>query len=239
MTLSTFNTSFNEACCFLGEINLLKSKGIKFLNKDDVSQEFKSMSQKNDYFNLYRCAIKNFDYDFLLYDDSIFQFSFKILQEKMPSIRFAFFQNPSEFKTYTEYLEHLRGLNIVTTESDEDIGDSLFEEYQQYLTEQSINSSSICIRYDVDAKNYSPLIHSTAHFHIGHVNNIRIPCDRILTPFKFVLFVIKHAFYHKWKDLIESNNKLLMDQLITAKSKCINLKSTHWTTHEAKELFIS
>ena len=109
MSISSFNSSYKDALTLLDNVKLLKSNGIKVINRDGVSQEFKTASQKNDYFKLYKSAISNFDYDILLIDDSILQYSFIDSGDLLPSIRYAYFQNPQEFKTYEDFLEFLRG----------------------------------------------------------------------------------------------------------------------------------
>jgi len=239
MSIGAFNTSLKEAQIFLSNVNLFKSLGIKVINKDDVSQEFKSASQKNDYFKLYKCALANFDYDILLSDDSIFQFSYKVNRGHLPFIRYAFFQNPQEYKSYEEYLENLRELGIVEEETNEEIGNSFENDYQQFLTEQNVNTSSTSIRYDLDYSNYQPLVHSVSHLHIGHANNIRIPCDKILTPLKFTVFVLKHVYYYQWKDLVETGNVYLSECLKSTKLNCPQLTAAHWKVTETKELFLT
>jgi hypothetical protein len=239
MSTVAFNSSLKEAQTLLNNIQLFKSIGVKVINKDDVSQEFKTASQKGDYFQLYKCAKTNFDYDILLSDDSLFQFSYKFLPGQLPQIRYAFFQNPQEFKSYEQYLELLRSKNIIEEETNEEIGNAFEEEYQQFLTEQNLNTSSISIRYDFDNDNYKPLIHSVSHLHIGHQNNIRIPCDKILTPLKFSVFILKHVYYYKWKDLVESGNAYLSHCLDNSKHTCLPLLTTHWQAIETKELFLS
>jgi hypothetical protein len=238
MSLAAFNSSLRESKVFLNKINLFKSQGIKILSRDDVSQEFKTASQKDDYFQLYKCAIMNFDYDILLLDDSIFQYTYKDIPGKLPSLRFAYFQNPQEYKSYEEFLDYLRDKNIIEEETNEEIGNDFEEDYQQFLTEQNVNTSSISIRYDLDAGNYKPLIHSTSHIHIGHQNNIRIPCNKILTPLKFTVFVLKHVYYYQWKELVEDENSHLIRSL-DAKLACVSLTSESWTDIENKELFLS
>lgn len=239
MQLSQFESSIQECKEFLLKIKILKAKGIKNINKDDVSQEFKTASQKASYLDIYQCAIRNFDYDFLLHDDSFFQFSFRGNSSEFPSMRFAYFQNPYDYKSYKDFILELRDLGYINNETDEEIGEIFWEDYQQYLSEQDINSSSVSIRYDVDLKNYSPLIHSVSHFHIGHRNDVRIPCDRVVTPLKFVIFVIKHAYYHVWKQLVESGSEPLLNSLKNAKNKCTPLTIDFWADNEKSELFIS
>ncbi len=221
-------------------MGLLKSTGIKVINQDDVSGEFKSASQNKDYFQLYKCALRNFDYDFLLQDDSIFQFSYRFDSTGSNSyIRFAFFQNPQEYKSYSEFLQYLREVGYLTDETDEEVGEIYVEDYQQYVSEQAINTTSTSIRYDFDPKNYTPSIHSISHMHIGHHNDIRIPCSIILTPIKFCVFVIKHIYYGTWKYHVESGSAAWKTRIKTSKLHCTKLTPSQWANQEDEELFLS
>ncbi|ALL05961.1 hypothetical protein AQ505_10930 [Pedobacter sp. PACM 27299] len=240
MSEMNFSNSVKEVQSFLKEIGLFKEQGVKVINRDDVSGEFKNASQKADYFNLYKVALRNFDYDILLKDDSIFQFSYKFNGSSPPDIRFAFFQNPRQYKSYDDFLEILTEKGLIEKEGNESISDLLEEEYQQFLTEQNINESSTSIRFDVDATAYKPLIHSTAHFHIGHKNNVRIPCKIILSPLKFSIFIIKHVYYTVWKTKIGEPTGILATSLSNSKSTCLKLHPLSWDQiTEQKEMFFS
>jgi hypothetical protein len=181
MTVGKFQTSLEDAKKLLEKIDLFRQKGIKQINTTGVSDEFKTASQKADYFQVYKTAKKNFDYDFLLKDESFFQFEFKPRPHPhdCPIVRYAFFQNPQEYKSYRDYLLEQE----IIQENDSEDDEIFREEYEQFLIEQQLNLSSTTIRFDVDIQNYRPRIHSFAHIHIGHKSDIRIPCDKILTPF--------------------------------------------------------
>ncbi|MDR6195894.1 DUF2290 domain-containing protein [Siphonobacter sp. SORGH_AS_0500] len=237
MNIEAFSTSFRMSYKLIEDIGLLRQKGIKVLHKDDVSPEFKRISQKRDYFLTYKTAIKNFDYDFLLEDQSIFQFSYTCVEGAIFNFRYAFFQNPQEYVSYQDFLLSHDLINDFQTV--EDVGAMFYSEYEQFLTEQQINTSSTSIRYDLDFKNYSPLIHSTSHIHIGNYNDIRIPCDKIITPYKFTLFVLKHCYYYKWKELISQDGMLSKIGLDTAKNSCTKLQERNWSSDEKYELFIT
>lgn len=240
MTLANFYISLQSTEKLLIDIDFLKMKGIKSINKDGVSSEFKSVCQKNDYFKTYRTGLLNFDFDFLLKDDSFFQFSFVESNKNIPpEIRYSFYQNPQEFKTIEEFVFSLQEQDINLEGTPEEIYGILHEEYQQYLSEQQINSANTTIRYDVDETSYTPLIHSVSHFHVGHMNHVRIPCDKIITPLKFVLFTLKHVYYYEWKDLIQNEKSFLKDVLHKEKTFCSSLDAPHWADDEMLELFLT
>ncbi len=232
MNEGAFIASLKEAELYLKNIEALKSSGVKKLN--DFSDEFKKASQQRDYYNAYKVAKRNLDYNFLLNDDSFFQFSFERNESGLPSVRYAFFQNPQEYIDYGEYILEFVKEDLLV------VGELFREEYEQYLTELQINSASIPIRYDLDVKNYKALIHSVSHIHIGHMNDVRIPCNKIISPKKFALFVIKHSNYSLWKDLIEGENSYTINLLATAKVACVNLEATYWNIPlEGQELFLT
>jgi hypothetical protein len=240
MTLAKFKTSLIEAESLLRSFDLLRQKGVKSLNDIGVSNEFKMASQSHDYFNAYKTGLRHFDYDFLLRDESFFQFEFKPNSNfnGFPDIRYAFFQNPQEYKTYVEFLAELNLLEgIVNIE--EEIGDMFQDAYDQFLIEQQVSLRSVTIRFDTDFKNYKPLIHSVAHIHIGYNNSIRIPCDKVLTPLNFVVFVLKHTYYNIWRELIEKEDKTLLDCISSVKGSCENLENDKWEAKEKNELFIT
>lgn len=239
MNTQDFKTSLNHVEKLLKNLGLLRQRGVKSISESGVSNEFKKASIKDDYFAAYKIALERFDYDYLLFDQSFFQFQFNPNSDLsgFPDIRYAFFQNPQEFITYKEYLIEN---DLLTEESSEElIGDTFQDLYEQYLIEQQLNLKSCSIRFDVDFKNYRPLVHSVAHMHIGHNNDIRIPCDKLLTPEKFAIFVLKQTYYSHWRGFIDSNNFTILECLNSSKNKCFPLESEKWDEMEKKELFIT
>lgn len=239
MNLSNFEISIKESKNLLKKTYFFKEIGVKSINNEGVSDAFIKASYKSNYFDAYKAGIENKDYDILLIDNSFFQFEFKQNANHFPLVRFAFFQNPQLYISYEDYLNILRQDGIIEIETNDEIGDSLTEEYEQFLLEQEMNPLTTTIRYDVDITAYKPLVHSTAHLHIGHSNNIRIPCDKILTPLNFVLFVLKHTYYSEWKILLKKNNKELEEAIKRAKKSCTKIVGKYWLTGEQDELFLT
>jgi hypothetical protein len=161
---TSFKLSVVDTLKLLKGFGIYKGKGDKAIG--DHSEEFKKASRGNRHTDIYQIAIKNNDYEVLLYDDSIFQFGIK-----NNIIRYAFIQNPQHFFKKDDYLSSIYGADELLTFSEEDlIGllDSIQEdEYEQFLNEQDLNLESHIIRYDLDLKGYDPLIHSCSHIHIG------------------------------------------------------------------------
>lgn len=244
MNQAIFIDSLKKTKKLLKELRLSKHEGIKNTFKDGVSEEFRKASQQKDYFKLFKTAVKNFDYDLMMYDESIFQFSFlKKKQNPIPEIRFAFFQNPQLYISYSDYLKYLQKENLIDEDEDlEDIGMLYENEYNQFCIEQQLNTSNTTIRFDVDEPRHAPLIHSVAHFHFGHVTTVRIPCDKIITPLGFVVFILKHCYYKEWKNLIKTKDKSLIEILNNQRKHFPLLKSLKqpcWHDDEEKELYVS
>jgi hypothetical protein len=228
MNIASLQSSLVDGIACLKELGLYKSKGVKLIYKDGVSDDFKKSSLSGDYLKIYQTAIENLDYDVLLIDDSIFQFE---IDEE--GARFAYFQNPSDYVSYQDFI--LKYFDDYTPEHE----DHFLIEYEQFRNEQNINASAITIRYDLDSPNYNPNIHSISHYHIGNQNNVRIPCDKIITPLSFILFVIKHVYYYEWKEAIENKNTVLNDFLDASKNECKNLEIAKWIDIEKREFFLT
>lgn len=241
MNEAIFTSSLSIAGQLLKDVDILRHNGIKKLYSNGVSNHFLKASLSEDYFKMYKVAIQNFDYDFLLEDQSIFQFTFERKHSSgILDLRYAYFQNPTQFKTYEEYLDHLRMQGIIEDESNEEIGDSLLEEYEQFLIEQQVNQAATTIRFDLDTANYKALVHSTAHIHFGHNNMIRVPCDKFITPVNFIIFVLKHVYYYKWKEMINGNHADLKRYLDDARVSCSTLPNNFWNSNiETKELYLT
>lgn len=232
MTLGKFNSSINESLVLLNNFNLLKSKGSK--GNGVYSEEFLKISKGNNIVETYKCAIKNEDYDVLLKDESIIQF-----QKVKDDLRYAFIQNPYKYFSKEEYVT----LIYTAEDLDELIDFSIEElinenEYEQFLNEQKLNSTSNYFRYDCSPAGYKPLVHSFSHFHIGMNENVRIPTSKIITPLKFTKFCIKNTYYDLWKSEFDLNPNF-EQEVIKMKKDCLSLPSNKWSNIENNDLFLS
>ena len=233
MNITQFNISFQDSTTLLKDLNLFKNKGVK---KDaEYSVESKKISKKNKHKEIYEVIIENLDYDILLVDDSVFQFSFG------DDIRYSFIQNPIEFVSKKDYLSEFFSLDeIINIETDEleSIMNLIDEsDYEQYLNEQAINTKSNYIRYDVSESGYQPLIHSYSHVHFGMNEHLRIPCSKIITPLKFVMFCIKVTYYFNWKEAMETIQGF-EEKISESKSLCEPLGDEFWKACEEFDLHL-
>ena len=183
---------------------LLKASvnNLKNASTEKYSDEFKKVSKGDAYFPTYKCAIENDDYDFLLVDQSFFQFSYDYSAEKgCEIIRFAFYPSVTEY-SYEAFLVEQLGENI------EKCGSEYYELYQQYISEQTPMIRT-AFRYDYDRSLYKKQNHSAAHIHFGNEENIRIPTNSQLKPTAFVKMVMEYYYYNQWKVKIEEHDKMV------------------------------
>lgn len=176
--------------------NSLKKLEFKKIN---FSKEFIEISQNDNYKEIYEVARRNNDYDIIILDDgAIFQFSYSTNNKnEITEIRYAYFQAPIDIISYEKFLEHMEfDIRVY--------GDSFYEEYEQYKSELPMKDFVTPIRYDFSIPEYKYVKHPVSHLHIGHNNEIRIPMSVIITPFEFVLFILRHIYYIEWKGDIEN-----------------------------------
>ena len=202
-------------------MDLYKSTGTKDIGNH--SSAFKKISRSGNHIEIYQTAIQELDYEILLKDDSIFQFS---------PTRYAFIQNPNISVTKEDLLSTVYTPDELMNINEDDYN-TLLEgiteiEIEQFKSEQNFNIHAHMIRYDIDAINHKPLQHAYSHLHIGNNDNIRIPCSKLLTPLTFVLFVLKHTYPIK--------QELYEKRLSTYKGDAVPKK--YWDSKEEQELYI-
>lgn len=229
------SSSVAGAILLLKEIGIYKGSGYKGVgNHSDTS---KKVAKSNRHTDIYLTAIQNHDYEILLFDDSIFQFS--ALQNEL---RYSFIQNPNIHLSKEAYLETILApedlLKLDSSELDSLISSIDENEFEQFLNEQDLNIAANLIRYDFSRVGYVPLIHSCSHIHVGLNPSFRIPCSRVMTPLAFTIFSIKHTYYHFWKDSVNRiphfNTKIL-----DSKNLCLGLQNADWNDVEKTEFFLS
>jgi hypothetical protein len=236
MTTSGFMMSFNGIEKLLKEFNLYRMKGVKSLYKNGVSADFKNNSIKEDYFVCYSTGLNNHDYDFLLKDESYFQFEYDN-SGKHIEIRYAFFQNPVDYKSYDEFITEVI-ISSGLANSIEEAGAIFEPEYEQFLNEQEIKNKYLTVRYDVDYPNYHPIVHSVSHLHIGHQNHLRIPLDKFMTPLRFAVFIIKNVYYREWKTIVETKPHYINQILRKCSNGEVLLNSSSWNNIEKLDIHL-
>ncbi|WP_339241298.1 DUF2290 domain-containing protein [Paenibacillus sp. FSL F4-0243] len=234
MNIASISTSINLVPKLLKESGLFKdsNKTRKFtLEFGKYSEEFVSVCQSDDYDSIYKVAMKNMDYDFLLMDDSILQFSCTSDTDTLDEgiIRYAFYENPRTYRTYEEFLSDLDATY-------EECGDEFLQYYEQEISEAKLKSYVTPIRYDYNYELYTPIEHSISHIHLGHNNNVRVATSKILTPAKFVSFVLRNVYTKKWINAYR--NDAFKEICLTAHQTCHPINTAYFTSEEKKLLHI-
>lgn len=174
------------------------------------------------YQDSYKEAIRLNYYNFMLFDDAFFQFSYRE-GENGAKIRLAYYPPPfisnekiSEFKEEPELL------------------DQLFDEATLLIDKPPI-------RYDLDFENHMPCKHPTAHLHVGAFSKNRWPVRVILSPETFSLFIYKHYYPEPWygfeKCTVDSDFDNDLDhKYASALARCTQLDSVYFTDLEKRHL---
>ncbi|TYQ13103.1 UNVERIFIED_CONTAM: hypothetical protein Cloal_4152 [Acetivibrio alkalicellulosi] len=235
MNLAAIFDSMSNVKSILKETELFKLENRtrkKSITIDKFSDEFIKISQKTEYDILYKTAMKYGDYDYILTDDSFFQFSCTLNNEDLEtgSIRYAYFQNPREYPTYNDFLKE-NGFSY------HDCGDELLFEYEQEIAESKFRAVIYPIRYDYDYKLYKPIHHAISHLHIGHESNIRITLSKIITPEKFVIFVLRNIYRKHWSKAF-NNSQEFRELCMKCKLKCAEVKDMFFSEEEKNFLHL-
>ena len=235
MTINSLLTALDEVKYLLSEANILKyentSRARSIVNAK-LSAEFLSIMHSDDYDNIYKTAMKNNDFDFVLFDDSFIQFSAikgenELLDGK---IRYAYFPNPRSYQTYIGFLEE-------NDMSYEDAGDAFIEEYEQHISEAKLKDFVTPIRYDYDHGSYDMINHPVSHLHIGREENIRIPLSKVLSPQAFIVLIIKNIYFEYWKKaILKDDFKLVFER---SKQKCTTIEDELFAEFEKLQLYLS
>ncbi|MGG0639317.1 DUF2290 domain-containing protein [Bacillus altitudinis] len=235
MIVASLLDSLNDAKRILkwAEVYKETNKSRKMsLDFSKFSVQFISKFQGSDYDLIYKTAMQNMDYDFLLVDDSFFQFSCTVMEgaSNNISVRYAYYENPRSYITYIQFLE---SIDLTYKEC----GDELLLEYEQEIDESRLKHSVTPFRYDYDFKSYDPIHHPVSHIHIGHNNNVRIAFDKVMTPAKFVMFVLRNTYRKQWKNAFQQDR--FRDLCLSTKNSCIEIDDSLFKREERDFLFLT
>ncbi|AVK83602.1 hypothetical protein C3943_08470 [Lysinibacillus sp. B2A1] len=234
MNEATLLNSINDCKKILKELDLLNEYNMSrpnSLSMNKFSEEFIKLSQKKDYEKIYVTAMKNRDYDFLLNDDSFIQFSCKLEKDlRKSTIRYAYYENPRNIKTYKEFL--------IEFDLGEDTDGILLEDYEQYKAESLLKNSITPIRYDYDGEQFVPIHHPVSHIHIGHNNEVRIPMNKVITPLKFIIFLMGNVYRKKWIEKLENNHDFKQN-ILRVKNNSFQLDNKLFSVEEEKLLYLT
>lgn len=231
-----FTASLNDVRKFLKETSLFKADGPHPVGV--YSRNFMDVCRSGRHLDIYQAIRDNLDYEFVLKDDSFFQFC-----RKDRYLRMSYIENPNITCSREDFLKavilDMDGTEPIDNATLADLVDD--EEYEQYLNELEANANLLYIRYDFDEKGYVPLVHSCSHIHIGMRESIRIPLSKVITPLQFVIFSTKLAYPDVWRRYHESSpdKEAASERLRKIKNQNESLDESVWDGIEESELYLS
>ena len=219
-------TSIEEVLKYLDavEISYDTTYKRKSLQPQKYSDAYYQTFHDGDYTKSFIVASENRDFDIMLEDGSLFQFT----SRNENDIHYSFLHRIENNLSFDEFYD------IYAT--DENI-DTIEQDYEYYLAGDKEKLYTCPIRYDVAESEYKEIYHAYAHLHIGIDTDIRIPVDKVLSPMHFVDFVIKHMYKTRWDNAYAHNEKFkeLVDCL---KTQAENIDDAHFTQEEKNLLYI-
>ncbi len=218
---SDFCTNIKSCVALLTEIDFLAQ--VHCMTSLNVSPEFKSEARRgHSYRHLYSLGMRKHDYNFVIKDNAFFQF---YKNDEPFTLRYAYYPNPNLFIQYQEERK-IASDWLENGEIDE-------REYDQLLAEDScLSGDTPPIRYDVSYIQYNAKYHPTAHFHIGTLTENRWPVRRILSPYAFLLAILKHYYVRLWIE----KNETVAEEFCKELDTCEILSDEYFTESECKHL---
>lgn len=221
MNFREFSISREEVKNLLNKHKLLKDS---YFYKKPLSKKYIKYKKKDDFLLFYNSSIENFDYHFLLFDNSFIQLEF---DEEKSFIRYLYCPFPFDFLTYEEFLIELENNNI------------FYEEpefiYEQLLEKASLKEPCFLIRYDYEEL-YNSGTHSVSHFHIGCANQIKLTTSTMIAPLCFIMFILKQIYCDKWPLLLRDRD--FVNLYKRNKRNCDNIKDCFFDILDKSELYL-
>lgn len=135
----------------------------------------------------------------LAHDEKWFHIQFEDLSiiqfQNYPSPSYHLIECPLDVPPLGEFLETMDLDYRARHRSD------IVELYNEAIDTASLRKYVTPIRYDRDFRSYRRGVHPAAHLHIGLDNNIRLALPREMTPWSFLLFVVRQRYPDKWERL--------------------------------------
>ncbi|WMN15454.1 DUF2290 domain-containing protein [Pseudomonas piscis] len=220
-----FSRSIRKCIDIAAELALLEQCGPA--HSLDASGDFKKASRRVDYYReLYDVGTRNQDFNFMLKDQSFFQFS---EQRGGEDFRFAYYPNPYSFVEYKS--ERVAASELLES------GDITDLEFDQLISECNFTSDIPLIRYDYSPGQYCQKYHPAAHFHIGFRSENRWPVKRALTPVAFFLKILSHYYINAWRGAESPDGTNYLEQRYRMEvNACALLEINYFSEEESQRL---
>lgn len=174
---------------------LFRAAGLNFrMNADfSVTPAIIRIQRELSYEKMWKAAYDNSWFHIQFDDLSMIQF------QQMPSPSYHFLECPLDAPSQRDLLTAL-GMEY---RNRHDAG--FLELYAEAVETAGSRRHVTPIRYDRDFGSYRSGVHPAAHLHIGLDNDVRLGLPREMTPFAFLLFVIRQKYPANWERVLDSN----------------------------------
>lgn len=217
MKNNDFNSNLRQVQNLLSSFSLLKDATRMFTLP---KTKYYNINSTNDFVEIYRRELLEFNYSFLLKDDSFFQFYYEKENDIISKLRYTFFQFPYDIPDYEQFVKEICHCKL--SES----GYQFSENYSQSLDEANLKEYLMILRYDYSEKDYKEGVHSVSHIHIGYSNSMRLTIDKQISPYTFTLFVLKQIYHSEWMEIMEDN--AFRKILSYSKENCSSLEESRF-----------
>ncbi|MEO5369959.1 MAG: DUF2290 domain-containing protein [Magnetococcus sp. DMHC-1] len=142
------------------------------------NNKHKSIALKNNsYYSTYKELVDTNNYNLKMLDGALIQMTYEFTDNTISKHRLAFFPSP--------FLEEFQNNPDIYIE------DEIFAE----VIKKNIVPFPLRFDFDADKNSFIELNHPKSHLTLGQYKNCRIPVSAPLTPYHFIVFILRH-FYH-------------------------------------------
>ena len=196
---------------------------------DHYSSRVREIARAGSHYEILTEIWNTHSYDFLLNDESIFQF-----HKTGKNLRYCFMQNPRVKVSWEVFLEKNNVKEEELAPEDLEIYSALYENGDDESCYKHIEYP-VYLRYDLSVEQYQECFHPYSHLHVGLHNEIRFPISRELTPEMFAQIAIKMTYPELWREKIEKNE--ILESFKIVKKGCVEVPKENWSELDKCDLF--
>jgi hypothetical protein len=140
--------------------------------------------QNEPYEVIYRECLKEKDFNILMLDGALIQFMYRFRRDEIVAHKIAFYPSPS----------------IERFQDNPDIYEQYY--YGQEIFTDIFDEKVVCapMRFDFDSaeEKHVDVNHPKSHLTLGNYTNCRIPVKAPITPYRFILFILRSFYFDKF-----------------------------------------
>jgi len=228
MTPSLFSKNIKLCWTLLDELALGSSFSVP--TSLNVNTEFRDLALEpgTQYVDLYKSGLALKHYNFLLKDNSYFQYS--LIGD---DVRLAYL--PCPFVTDNDDF-------LVDLETSFKAELLSWEDYQSLMEEIEERQTIPTVRYEYAEGQYREFLHPCSHFHIGHHSDNRWPVNRYLSPLAFTMIILKKYYQTHWDASADDGHTYknpLNEKMAIERRKCPILYDTFFSDNEKEVFYIT